>query len=170
MITKDAAAAKPKSSDKDVVITRVFDAPRELVWKAWTDPEHMKRWWGPKDYTCPACKIDLRVGGKYLFCIRSRDGQDIWSTGFYRELAEPGRIVCTDSFSDAEGNIVPATHYGMGEDIALEMLVTVTLVEHGSKTLMTLNHTGLPAGMMSEANAGWNESFDKLAAHVGAMA
>ncbi|MBC7791306.1 MAG: SRPBCC domain-containing protein, partial [Anaerolineae bacterium] len=118
----------------------------------------------------PACKIDLRVGGKYLFCMRSSDGKDFWSTGVYRELVEPERIVCTDSFSDAEGNIVPATHYGMGEDIPLEMLLAVTLVEHGDKTTMTLRHAGLPAGMMSDsANAGWNESFDKLAEHVGSI-
>lgn len=167
MDNKKASATASRPSDREIVITRVFAAPRELVWKAWTDPEHMKRWWGPKDYTCPACKIDLRIGGKYLFCMRGSDGQDIWSTGVYRELVAPERIVCTDSFSDEKGNIVPATHYGMGDDIPLEMLVTVTLVEHGGKTTMTLRHAGLPAGTMSEmADAGWNESFDKLAAQL----
>ena len=169
MVKKDASAAESTSSDKGFVITRVFDAPREAVWKAWTDPEHMKRWWGPKDYTCPVCKIDLRVGGKYLNCMRSPEGKDYWSTGVYRELVEPERIVYTDSFSDANGNIVPATHYGMGEDIPLEMLVTVTLAEHAGKTTMKLRHAGMPSGTMSEmANAGWNESFDKLAEHVEA--
>ena len=65
---------------QEIVITRIFDAPRELVWKAWTAPEHFKRWWGPKDYTCPFCQMDLRVGGKYLNCLRSPEGQDFWST------------------------------------------------------------------------------------------
>lgn len=59
-----------ESAGRDIVITRVFDAPRELVWKAWTDPEHLMRWWGPKEFTSPACKVDLRVGGKYVFCMR----------------------------------------------------------------------------------------------------
>ena len=59
-----------KLSEQDLIITRAFDAPRELVWKAWTDPEQVKRWWGPKDFTAPFCKIDLRVRGKYLYCDR----------------------------------------------------------------------------------------------------
>lgn len=97
------------------------------------DQEHVKRWWGPKDLTSPVCKIDLRVGGKYHFCMRSAEGQDFWNTGVYREIVEPERIVYTDSFADEKGNVVPATHYGMGEDFPLETLVTVTLVEHQGK-------------------------------------
>jgi uncharacterized protein YndB with AHSA1/START domain len=64
------------SSGREVVITRVFDAPRELVWKAWTEPERVMRWWGPNGYSCPVAKIDLRVGGEYLYCMRSPEGQD----------------------------------------------------------------------------------------------
>ncbi|MEX0741712.1 MAG: SRPBCC domain-containing protein, partial [Phycisphaeraceae bacterium] len=143
---------------------RVFDAPRELVWQAWTDPEMFTKWWGPKGYTTPHCEIDLRVGGKVLNCMRSPEGQDYWSTGVYREIVPPERIVCTDSFADEKGNVVPATHYGMGPDVPLEMLVTVTFEDLGGKTRMTLRHEGLPAGEMSDgAGVGWNESFDKLA-------
>jgi uncharacterized protein YndB with AHSA1/START domain len=149
---------------REITITRIFDAPPELVWKAWTEPEHFMRWWGPKDFTSPACKIDLRVGGVYLACMRSPEGQDFWSTGTYREIVVPERIVYTDSFADAEGNVVPATHYGMGADIPLELLVTVTLEPYEGKTKLTLRHAGLPAGEMSDqTSAGWNESFDKLA-------
>lgn len=149
---------------KVLVITRVFDAPRELVFKAWTDPELMAQWWGPKDFTTPACKIDLRVGGKYLFCMRSPDGQDYWGTGVYREIVPPERLVYTDSFADAEGNVVPATHYGMSADFPMELEVTVTFEEYEGKTTMTLRHVGIPAGEMSDlTGAGWNESFDKLA-------
>jgi len=149
---------------QEIVITRVFDAPRELVWKAWIDPEHFQRWWGPKDYTCPFCQMDLRVGGKYLNCMRSPEGQDFWSTGVYREIVPLERIVYTDSFADAEGNVVPATHYGMSADFPLETLVTVTFEDSEGKTKMTLKHIGIPAGQMKElAGAGWNESFDKLA-------
>ena len=152
-----------KSSERELVITRVFDAPRELVWKAWTDPEHLKRWWGPKDFTSPACKIDLRVGGKYLFCMRSPEGKDFWSAGVYREIVEPERIVWTDSFADEKGNPVPASHYGMPGDWPEELLVTVTFEEHQGKTKMTLRHAGFPAEIGEMAEAGWNGSFDKLA-------
>ena len=163
----DASNAPTSSAQQELVIERVFDAPRGLVWKAWTEPEHFMRWWGPKAYTTPHCEIDLRVGGKFLNCMRSSDGQDIWSTGVYREIVPLERIVCTDSFADEKGNVVPATHYGMPDDIPLEMLVTVTFEDMGGKTRMTLRHEGLPAGEMSDgANAGWNESFDKLAASL----
>lgn len=66
-----------KTEARELVITRIFAAPRKLVWKAWTNPEHLMRWWGPKDFTSPACKIDLRVGGKYLFCMRSKEGAGV---------------------------------------------------------------------------------------------
>jgi len=145
-------------------MSRVFDAPRELVWKAWTDPEQLMRWWGPKDYTSPFCEIDLREGGKYLNCMRSPEGQDYWSTGVYREIVPLERIVLTDSFADENGNVVPASHYGFGDDFPLELEVIVTFEDDGDKTKMTLKHVGFPAGEVSEqAGAGWNESFDKLA-------
>jgi len=156
--------ARNNDATRELVITRVFDAPRELVWKAWTDPEHVVRWWGPKNYTSPVCKIDFRVGGKYLFCMRSPEGKDFWSTGTYREIIPPEKIVVTDSFADSEGNVVPASEYGMSE-MPLELQVTVTFEDLGDgKTKMTLRHVGFPEGEMSEmAGAGWNESFDKLA-------
>ena len=153
-----------KSAERGLVITRVFDAPRELVWRAWTEPAHAMRWWGPKGFTAPVIKIDLRVGGKYLYCMRSPDGKDYWSTGVYREIVPMERLVMTDSFADADGNVVPASHYGMPGDWPRELLVTVTFEDDGGKTKMTLQHVGLPEGEMSEqAGAGWNESFDKLA-------
>src|SRR5512143_766237 len=89
----------------ELVITRIFNAPRERVWKAWTDPEHLKKWWGPKTFTCPAAKMDFRVGGKYLFCMRSLEGQDFWVAGIYKEIVVNTKIVYTDSFSDEKGNV-----------------------------------------------------------------
>ena len=152
------------NESEGLVITRTFDSPRELVWKAWTDPEHVKRWWGPKNFTAPVCKIDLRVGGKYLSCMRGPDGKDYWTTGVYREIKKPERIIYTDSFADENGKPVPASHYGMPDDFPMECLVTVTLEEVNGKTKMTLKHAGMPAGKMGDmAEAGWNESFDKLA-------
>jgi len=151
---------------EEVTIRRTFDAPRELVWKAWTEPERMMRWWGPKRFTSPAYKTDLRVGGEYLGCMRSPEGQDYWSKGVFREIVEPERLVMTDSFADPEGNTVPASYYGMSGDWPVEMLVTVTFEDVDGKTKLTLRHSGIE-GMSAEdrdnMQQGWSESFDKLA-------
>ena len=150
--------------EQELVITRIFDAPRNHVFKAWTEPEQMKRWWGPKGFTTPYSRIDLREGGKYLNCMRSPEGKDYWSTGAYREIIEPERIVCTDSFADEKGNVVPASHYGMTSDFPLEMQVTVTFEEISGKTKLTLRHAGIPSGKDQDgARQGWSQSFDKLA-------
>lgn len=154
-----------KTEAREIVITRIFDAPRKLVWKAWTNPEHLMRWWGPKDFTSPVCKVDLRVGGKYLYCMRSKEGQEFWSTGTYKEIVPLERLVCSDSFADEKGNVVPASHYGMpGDNWPLELMVTITFEDLRGKTKMTLTHSGIPSGQMKEmTGVGWNESFDKLA-------
>jgi uncharacterized protein YndB with AHSA1/START domain len=162
--TKHKTRAKKPAKEHEIVITRIFDAPREEVWKAWTDPNRVKRWWGPETFTSPSCAIDLRVGGRFLFCMRSPDGKDFWTTGVYREIVSFERIVCTNCFADKKGNVVPATHYGMEGDFALEMLMTVTFEEIRGKTKMTLRHRGHSGGELGRmAKLGWNGSFDKLA-------
>lgn len=149
--------------ERGIVISRVFDAPRELVWKTWTEPARVKRWWGPKGFAAPVCKSDLRVGGTYLYCMRSPLGRDYWSTGSFREIVPPERIVATDSFADAQGHIVPATYYGMSPAFPLEMLVTVTFEELDGKTKLTLVHELLPAGEnRSNTRDGWLQSLDKF--------
>jgi uncharacterized protein YndB with AHSA1/START domain len=156
--------AKQKKGKEELTITRIFDAPREQVWKAWTKPEQVKRWWGPKVFTAPFIEIDLRVGGRYLYAMRSPEGKDFWSTGVYREIVPLERIVATDSFADEKGNIVPASRYGMAADWPRELLVTVTFDEQDGRTKLTLRHAGIPPGEMRDlAKAGWNESLDKLA-------
>ncbi|MGH2436869.1 MAG: SRPBCC domain-containing protein, partial [bacterium] len=119
MTAKSSPAKKP--TERELVITRDFDAPRELVWKAWTEPEHFKSWMGPKGFTTPVCKIDLRVGGEYLYSMRSPEGQDFWSKGVFREIAPPERLVMTASRAAEDGNIVP----GMTGDWPLETQITV---------------------------------------------
>ena len=157
-----------KTCEDEIVITRLFDAPRELAWRAWTEPEFVMQWWGPKDYTCPSCKIDLRVGGIYLYCMRSPEGKDFWSTGVYREIKKPGRIVCTESFADEKGNVVLATYYGMSKDFPLEMLVTVIFEVQAGRTKLTLRHAGIPAGEIRDlTRAGWMESLEKFAGVLG---
>lgn len=148
----------------ELIIDRIFEAPRELVFRAWTDPELFMRWWGPKDFTSPFCKMDFRVGGRYHFSLRSPDGKDYWSTGEYREIVPPSRLVFTDSFADDKGNAVPASYYGMEVDWPEELVVTLIFEEVDSRrTRMILTHTGMPPGEVVEmTGASWNESFDKL--------
>lgn len=148
---------------EDLVIERIFNSKPERVWEACTNPELMKQWWGPEEFTAPVIKMDFRVGGKYLNCMRSPEGKDYWSTGVIREIIPLKKIVFTDSFSDANGNVVPGTYYGMGEDFPAELLVTFTFEEFDGKTRFTLRHAGLPAGEQIEgARSGWSTSFNKL--------
>jgi uncharacterized protein YndB with AHSA1/START domain len=155
-------------TSQDLVITREFDAPRELVWKAWSEPEHFARWFGPKGFTIPHCEIDFQVGGRMFYAMRSPAGQQVWATGVFKEIVPLERIVFTDSFADEHGKAVPATHYGMSEAYPLEMLITVTFEEDGRSTRMTLRHSGLPS--LAETGGGegegWSESFEKLAEYL----
>ncbi len=156
-----------QAAEQTLVITRTFDAPRSLVFQAWTEPERVKRWWGPKDFTTPVCEIDLRPGGMFRTCMRSPDGQEFWSQGVYQEIVDPERIVCTDSFADEKGNIVAPEHYGMSPEWPIEALVTVTFTEHVGKTRLVLQHAPLPPGRERDmCRQGWEESFDKLADYL----
>jgi uncharacterized protein YndB with AHSA1/START domain len=165
MAARPSAAEKPE--ERDLVITRVFDAPRSLVFEAWTRPEHLMRWWAPAGCTTAFCKVDPRPGGVFHYCMRFAAGQEIWGRGAYREIVRPERIVYVDSFADADGNPVPPTHYGMSAGYPAESLVTVTFTEHAGKTTLTLRHS-LP-GQFPERDGmqpGWNQMLDRLAAHL----
>ncbi len=156
------ANTNQNQTTNELIIKREFNAPKEVIWKAWTEPEHCKKWWGPRNYTSPVCKIDIRIGGKYLSSMRSDDGVENWSTGVYREIIPSKKLVFTDSFSDDKGNPVPASHYNMQGNWPMELLVTVEFEEQDGKTEMTLTHEGLPEEMKDMCRDGWNESFDKL--------
>lgn len=151
---------------REITISRQFNAPPAAVWKMWSDPELIKRWWGPKDFTSPSCVIDFRVGGKYVYDMKESaemGGRDLYSTGVFKKIDPYKEIVYTDSFSDEKGNAVPASYYGMTDDIPLELNVTVRFEDLGGKTRLTVTHEGLPAGEISEgASIGWNESMDKF--------
>jgi uncharacterized protein YndB with AHSA1/START domain len=151
-----------------ITITRELDAPRELVWDLWTDPNQYMCWWGPKDFTSPYARFDLHMGGKDLSCMRGQDGKEYWDAGTYEEINEPSRIVYTDTFADQNGNVVPASYYGLGPDKPLELAVEVTLENIGGKTRLIVEQCGLPKGeMVDQAREGWNQSFDKLARCLG---
>ena len=85
------------------VFSRVFDAPRDLVWRCFTDPEHMRQWWGPKGFKVLASKMDLRVGGTYHYGMSAPDGSPMWGKFVYREIVPPERLDFISSFSDEKG-------------------------------------------------------------------
>ena len=145
-----APATKP-TAQHELVITRTFDAPRALVFKAWSAAEHMVRWLGPKDYTAPHCTMDFRVGGAYRACIRSAEGKEYWMRGIYREIVAPERIVFTFSWEE-EG------------ERGLENLVTITFAEQGDKTRMTFRQAFFESVSERDShNGGWTSCFDRLA-------
>src|SRR2546425_8316963 len=123
----ESRSAATKSPKQELVITRVLDAPPRLVFKAWTEPERLVRWWGPQGFTTPSCKMDVRPGGAFRFCMRSPEGTDHWLQGVYREIVEPERLVLTWAWEDAEGKPGPET------------VGTVRFAEHGAKTPLTLH-------------------------------
>lgn len=155
--------AEHEGDGRIIKITRKIDAPIEKVWERFTDPEKYKCWWGPKGFTSPYAKIDLRPGGKYLSSLRDPDGKEYWSTGTYKEIIEPNRIVATDSFADEYGNVVPASYYGLGSDLPMEMELEVNFEAMDGKTLVTIEHCGIPEGeQLENTKESWNQSLDKL--------
>jgi uncharacterized protein YndB with AHSA1/START domain/predicted enzyme related to lactoylglutathione lyase len=158
------------SSDVEeaIVITRTFDVPRERVFAAFTEPERLKQWWGPNGFTTPVARIDPRPGGIFHACMRSPEGQDFWSRGVYREVKAPERIVSTDTFADADGNIVDPSHYGMSPTWPREAVITLTFADRGGRTDFTLHHhvPGASTNDRDMCRQGWNESLDRLAASV----
>lgn len=163
---KTSTGSSTLEQQKTLTIHRTFDLPLTTVWKAWSYPESLQKWWGPKEYTCPDCIIDFKVGGKFLASMQGEDGKKIWSTGVYKEIIPLKKIVNTDQFSDSKGNIVPASYYNMPGDWADELLVTVEFEEVDGKTNMKLRHEGLPPEMIDDCRKGWQSSFDKLEDNV----
>lgn len=154
------------TTSKDaVVIERIFDAPVDLIWQMWTQPEHFKNWYGPQGFTLPVAEMDMRVGGKHLFCMESPDGSmKMWSTGEYLEIVPNQRLVYTESMADEKGNVLTPSadnpHPGTTE-------VTVLLEDLGGRTKMIMTHAGVPAD--SGGSAGWEQAFTKMVDHVEAV-
>jgi uncharacterized protein YndB with AHSA1/START domain len=157
------------SSQDAVVIERSFDAPVELIWKMWTDPEHFKAWYGPEGATIPVAKIDLRAGGTRLVCMemQSPNGpMQMWFAGEYREVVQNERLVYTEFMSDQHGNRLPPAETGMPEGHPMTTEVRVELEDVDGRTRMVMTHIGIPAD--SPGAIGWTTALDKLAAHVEA--
>jgi uncharacterized protein YndB with AHSA1/START domain len=160
------------SAIERMVVTRDFDAPRELVWKAWTDPKYVMQWWGPKGFTAPVCKMDVRVGGKSLCCMRAPDGQECWNAIEYFEIVPHEKIVSSMYFADAQGNKVEPETLGI-EHEAIEGAFDVTTFEDLGNGRTRLTHTGnepMESARNSGQLEGWNEILEKIADVVAGMA
>jgi uncharacterized protein YndB with AHSA1/START domain len=152
-----------------VVIERSFDAPVDLIWQLWTDPEHLKAWYGPAGATVPVAKMDVRVGGARLVCmeVQSPGGPvQMWFTGEYTDVVENRRLVYTESISDEQGNVLPPSEVGMPAGHPTTTEVRVELEDLGGSTRMVMTHAGVAAG--SPGAVGWAMALDKLAAHAAA--
>lgn len=159
----------------ELVITRTFDAPRELVFQAFTQAEHLQHWWGPKGMTLRVAELDVRPGGTFLFSMEAPDGHKMWGKFVYRENVAPEKIVYTNSFSDEEGNIIRAP---FSETWPLEVLNTWTFTEEDGKTTLTLH--GVPlhateeekqnfADMHGSMQQGFGGTFDQLDAYLARL-
>jgi uncharacterized protein YndB with AHSA1/START domain len=173
------AAQAPGGKDANpFVLTRHFRAPRELLWQAWTDPQHLAAWMGPAGSTALAAHMDLRVGGRYHYGMRTADGTEMWGLCEYREIAPPERLVYVQSFSDPQGGL---TRHPLAPTWPAHMLTTVTLMEHaGLSQGTTLELRWEPieavAGEIATFNSahagmqqGWAGSMAKLEAWVAAQ-
>lgn len=158
----------PNALKDDLVITRIIDAPVEMVWKAWTDPEHVKRWWGPKYYTSPSCKIDLREGGKYVFAMQApaeQGGQVHFTAGVYKKIVPMERLVFTQGMADEGGNQIDPTQVGMPPDFPEEILTEIIFRKiREDMTELIITEYDWPVGQMYVFSlAGMQQSVDKLA-------
>jgi uncharacterized protein YndB with AHSA1/START domain len=150
-----------------VVIERTFDAPIDLVWRMWTEPEHFKVWFGPDGVAIPVAKMDVRVGGTRLVCmeVQSPAGpMRMWFTGEYLEVIEHERLVYTESVCDENGNVAVPSDVGMPAEHPMTTEIRVELVTVAGRTRMLMTHAGIPAD--SPGAAGWTMAFDKLTAYI----
>jgi uncharacterized protein YndB with AHSA1/START domain len=159
--------ADSKSPQDAVRIERSFDAPVELIWQMWTDPEQFAAWYGPTGTTIPVAKMDVRVGGTRLVCmdVQTPNGpMQMWFSGQYREVVENERLVYTESMSDENGKVMAPSDIGMPEGHPTTTEVRVELENVDGRTKMVVTHAGIPSD--SPGAAGWAMAFDKLAVQL----
>jgi uncharacterized protein YndB with AHSA1/START domain len=150
------ASAAAGTAERELVITRIFDAPKSLVFKAWTEREHLVHWSAPHGFTITHCEGDLRPGGAWRCCMRSPDGTDHWLGGVYREIAPPERLVFTHAWEDEDGR---PGH---------ETLVTATFAEQDGKTRFTFHQAVFESVAARDSHReGWTECLDRLEEYLG---
>ena len=157
------------------VIERLLDAPRERVWQAWTEVEHLKRWWGPKGFTVSHCTLDLRPGGMMHYCLRAPDGGQMWGRFVYREIVRPEKLVWVNSFSDKDGGV---TRHPMAPDWPRELLTTVTFADEKGRTRVTVHWVPIDASEKERRSfdagrdsmtQGWGGTFEQLIGYLGLL-
>jgi uncharacterized glyoxalase superfamily protein PhnB/uncharacterized protein YndB with AHSA1/START domain len=161
------------AGQREFVISRVFDAPRELIWKCFTDPAHMKGWWGPKGFKVLVSKMDLRPGGTYLYGMKAPDGSTMWGKFIYREIVPQQRLVFVNSFSDEEGG---TTRHPLSKTWPLQLLSVFTFEDQpGGKTKFTVSWAPLNAteeerktfdAGHDSMRGGWSGTMEQLAAYL----
>jgi len=155
------------------VISRLLDAPRDKVWRAWTEVERLRQWWGPKGFAVTHCKVDLRPGGLMHYCLRMPDGGEMWGKFVYREIVKPERLVWINSFSDKDAG---TTVHPMSPDWPREMLTEVRFEAQGGKTRVTVQWVPVDASTEIERKTfdegrdsmkqGWSGTFEQLEAYL----
>jgi uncharacterized protein YndB with AHSA1/START domain len=157
---------------KPFVISREFDAPRERVWQAWTEPERLQQWFSPKGFGVIAAKLDLRPGGTYHYGMRMPDGREMWGKWLFREIARPERLVFVDAFSDPQGGL---TRHPFAPDWPAQMLSTITFAAKGRATLLTIEWAPIEASEAelktfdtgrSSMKQGWGGTLDHLTGYL----
>src|SRR5882762_5977570 len=147
-----ANSQKGSTAERELVIKRTYDAPLDLVWKVWSDPEHAKHWWGPKGFTTPVVELDARPGGKWRSLMIAPDGTEHWQRGVYREVVPKKKVSFTFIWDKEPDH---------------EMLVTFTFAARGNKTEITFRQTGFSSNDERDGHqGGWNESFDRLVEYL----
>ena len=164
--------ASDERTGQPFIISRTFDAPIGKVWKAWTEPDAFRQWFGPKGCTVTDVKMELRPNGSCHCCVRPPNGPEMWGKFIYQEIVEPRRLVYAQHFSDRAGGI---TRHPLSPTWPLQMLTTVTFAEQKGKTVLTVNWAPLNAtdeecktfdSAHEGMNQGWGGSFDQLADYL----
>jgi len=146
---------------------RTFNAPNEQVWRVWNDPDSIKQWWGPAGYTAPTICNDLRVGGTFLWAMKSPKGEMFWNTGVYQEVVPNSRIVSTMSFADETGKALPGSKAPVPGRWPDAITVTTEFSESNGKTKVTVKEVGMPLLVMILSRVAWDQQFDKIAGLLG---
>ena len=166
--TTDTGGAPDQPDEQAFVLTRVLNAPRELVFKAFTEPERLLHWWAPKGFTMRAGTLDLRPGGVFHYCQVSPGGQELWGKFVYREVVPPERLVFVSSFADEQGNTMRAP---FSPTWPLEILSTIVFSEQDGRTTLAMRGVALDAGEAERATfveasrsleAGWGGTLRQL--------
>ncbi|MGL5165496.1 MAG: SRPBCC family protein [Afipia sp.] len=169
------SAALAESFSKEFVIERVFNAPRDLVWRVFTERDHLMNWWGPKGFKMLAGNLDLKPGGTFHYGMQAPDGSEMWGKWVFREIVKPERLVFVSSFSDKDGGL---TRHPMAPTWPIEMLGTATFIDQGDKTLLVNRVVALNAsdeeratfeGGFASMTQGYGGTWDQLAAYLATL-